>query len=69
VKKFNVGLFTLALALAIGYLLGTERGRAQRDQILIRVRPSRGGAGTDEVIDLVEGADRATATAVASTDF
>ncbi len=32
----------LLLAAAIGYLLGTERGRAQRDVILVKLRRTSG---------------------------
>ena len=39
-------LLLMLLAAAIGYLLGTERGRAQRDVILVKLGRK---AGDDEV--------------------
>lgn len=64
-KKLTVLLLVL-VALGLGYLLGTEQGRAQRDQIVARVRSRKGGLEAEDVLDLTEGADRATATAIAS---
>jgi hypothetical protein len=50
--KVTVPLAALLLAAAIGYILGTESGRAQRDDLLVRLGLGRGdaadpGAGDD----------------------
>lgn len=42
-KKFVLVLLILGAAAAIGYVLGTERGRQQRDEAVARLR----GAGAD----------------------
>jgi hypothetical protein len=50
--KVTVPLAALLLAAAIGYILGTESGRARRDDLLDRLGLGRGdaadpGAGDD----------------------
>ena len=56
-KRFAL-LLIVALAMAVGYLLGTEQGRAQRDQILEAINKKRGQLPLDEV-DLTSVADAA----------
>ena len=62
-KKLLLVLLILGVAAAIGYVLGTEQGRQQRDQTVARLR----GAGTDAtraadaaVADLTEAATNGT---------
>lgn len=52
-KKLVVVLVILGVAAAIGYLLGTEGGRARRDDALSRLRKAADDAGEPE-IDLRE---------------
>ena len=60
-KKFALVLVVLGVAAAIAYLLGTEGGRARRDDVLSRVRKAADSDGEPE-IDL-----RETATEVAES--
>ena len=41
-------MLLLLLAAAVGYLLATEKGRGQRDQIIVKVREHRGGEAPSE---------------------
>ena len=50
--KAPLGLIVL-LALAVGYLLGTEAGREQRDRLLARIRRE------DALDELIEDSDAA----------
>lgn len=68
-NKLTVLLLVL-IAGAVGYLFGTEQGRAQRDQVIAKVRRTKGTSLADTTIDLTEGITEgvdATAEAVAST--
>lgn len=53
-------LLVLLLAAGFGYLLGTEHGRQQRDQILVKIR----GGGDD----LADAADAAADTVADAAD-
>jgi len=56
--KLKVLLIMLLLAAAVGYLLGTENGRAQRDVILVKLgrrQPEGEDTGTDEGLSEVSG--------------
>jgi ABC-type dipeptide/oligopeptide/nickel transport system permease subunit len=41
--KVTVPFAALLLAVAIGYILGTESGRAKRDDLLVRLGRGTGG--------------------------
>ncbi len=41
--KVTVPFAALLLAVALGYILGTERGRAKRDDLLVRLGRGTGG--------------------------
>jgi hypothetical protein len=45
-------MLLLLLAAAVGYLLATEKGRGQRDQIIVKVRERRGGEAPSESTDV-----------------
>ena len=60
-KRFII-LLIVALAMAVGYLLGTEQGRQQRDQLMEAVNRKRGIVPDGEdVVAAVEGAADAVA--------
>ncbi|MFV2039872.1 MAG: hypothetical protein ACC660_06475 [Acidimicrobiales bacterium] len=46
-------LLLVGLAMTIGYMVGTEEGRAKRDR-LIEALKRRGGTDIEEEIDLIE---------------
>ncbi len=48
--KVPLGLLLL-LAVAVGYLLGTEKGRGQRDMVMGKIRERQSDT---EVVDLTE---------------
>jgi hypothetical protein len=50
-------ILLLLLAAAVGYLLATEKGRGQRDQIIVKVRERRGGEAPSESADVAASAD------------
>lgn len=52
----------LLLAAAVGYLLGTEKGRGQRDEVLAKIRERKAGDA------LVETAEEAAADVVDVTE-
>ena len=63
--KLPLGLL-LAVAVVLGYLLGTEAGRQQRDSLLRRIRREE---NIDELIEAVDGAvTEAAASDVASNE-
>ena len=62
--KVFIILFLAVLAGAVGYLMGTEGGRKQRDQLIARVRKDSGSAA-DAVKDAAAQAGDAVADAVA----
>ena len=51
-KKLLIVLAILGLAAAVGYLLGTENGRATRDQAIAKL-DKRSGSATDLIDDTV----------------
>ena len=53
--KIPLGLL-LAVAAVLGYLLGTESGRQQRDSLLRRVRREEDEGVIDELIETVDDA-------------
>ena len=53
--KIPLGLL-LAVAAVLGYLLGTESGRQQRDSLLRRVRREEDEEVLDELIETVDDA-------------
>ena len=53
--KIPLGLL-LAVAAVLGYLLGTESGRQQRDSLLRRVRREEDEEVIDELIETVDDA-------------
>lgn len=57
-NKFTL-LLLVALAAAVGYLLGTEQGREQRDRMVAMLKERTGAMGPEGQIDLTEatGAD------------
>ncbi len=65
-------ILLLLLAAAVGYLLATEKGRGQRDQIIVKVRERRGGEApsesTDETIDVTDAVTDESADVAASAD-
>jgi hypothetical protein len=52
-KKFLLVLLVLGVAAAIAYLLGTESGRARRDDVISRVR-GKSDVGREPEIDLTD---------------
>jgi hypothetical protein len=51
-NRFKVLLLLVALAMAVGYLLGTEQGREKRRQLSGALNRRRGvGAEVEEVLD------------------
>ena len=63
--KLPLGIL-LAVAAVLGYLMGTEAGRQQRDSLLRRVRREE---ATDELIETVDDAvTEAAASDVASNE-
>ena len=65
-------ILLLLLAAAVGYLLATEKGRGQRDQIIVKVRERRGGEApsesADETIDVTGAVTDESADVAASAD-
>lgn len=62
-------LLLVLVAAAVGYLLGTEKGRGQRDQIIVKIRERRGTAApTDPVEQAEETIDVTDATTSQATD-
>ena len=64
-KRFII-LLLVALAMAVGYLLGTEQGRQQRDQLMEAVNKKRGilpEAGEVDLAAVEEAAEEATEAA------
>lgn len=58
-KKLLLVLFVLGAAAAIGYVLGTEEGRRQRDQAMARIRSAGAdatAAANGAVTDLTDAA-------------
>ena len=52
INRFRVLVLLVALAMAVGYLLGTEQGREKRRQLIEALNRRRGvGAGVEEVLD------------------
>lgn len=66
-KKLLLLLGLLGIATAIGYLIGTEDGRAMRDRMLGKLRRSTDDA-FDELIDVTEAASDAVADAAAAIE-
>jgi hypothetical protein len=61
-------LVLLVLAAAVGYLLGTERGRAQRDVVLVKLgRKSGEDEAPGEETEIVD-AEAAEAVAAEATE-
>ena len=58
--KVTIPIGVLILAVLLGYLLGTESGRAQRDVILVKV--GRGGAAAGDDTAAAEAAAESTET-------
>ena len=69
--KVKIPLVLLLLAAVIGYVLGTERGRAQRDVILVKLGRKSGedeGAGQEtEAVD-TEATEALAATSTETVD-
>lgn len=53
--KVTVPIAALLLAAALGYILGSERGRAKRDDLLVRL-----GRGTGNSVDTAQSANDPT---------
>ncbi len=51
--KLTAVLLVLAIGAAIGYLLGTESGREQKELILVKLGRGDSGDGVDTVIEEV----------------
>ena len=49
--KVTVPVAALLLAVALGYILGTESGRAKRDDLVVRLGRGDGGGATPGVDD------------------
>jgi hypothetical protein len=57
--KATAVLLVLTIAVAVGYLLGTESGRERRELILVKLgRTSDGGLGVESITDIIEDAPR-----------
>jgi len=65
-KKFALVLVVLGVAAAIGYFLGTEGGRARRDDVLSRLR--KADSEGEPEIDLRETASDVAESGVESAD-
>lgn len=66
-NKF-VLLLLVATAIAVGYLLGTEKGREQRDQLIEALNRRRGiDTGPTGEIDLSEAAEAVVEEAVSQS--
>ena len=61
-------ILLLLLAAAVGYLLATEKGRGQRDQIIVKIRERRGGEAPFESADVAGAAADEPADLAASAD-
>ena len=66
-KKFLLVLLVLGVAAAIAYLLGTESGRARRDDMISRVRGTS-GSGREPEIDLTDTTGEAAETGTKIAD-
>ena len=49
--KVTVPVAALVLAVALGYILGTESGRAKRDDLAVRLGRGNGGDGDPDAAD------------------
>jgi hypothetical protein len=55
--KMTAVLLVLAIGAAVGYLLGTESGRQQKETLLVKLgRGSDGELGVESAIDIIEDA-------------
>jgi len=55
--KMTAVLLVLAIGAALGYLLGTESGRQQKETLLVKLgRGSDGELGVESAIDIIEDA-------------
>ena len=66
-KKLALVLALVGVAAAIGYLMGTEGGRARRDAVLSRVRKTADSAAEPE-IDLRETASEVAESGAETAD-
>ena len=61
-------MLLLLLAAAVGYLLATEKGRGQRDQIIVNVRERQRGDVASDSADMSDAVADEAADIAASTD-
>jgi len=53
--KMTVLILVAAIAVAVGYLLGTESGRERKEILLVKLgRTSDGELGVDSITDIIE---------------
>jgi len=61
-------MLLLVLAAVVGYLLATEKGRGQRDQIIVNVRERRRGEASSDSADVTDAMADEPADITASAD-
>lgn len=55
--KMTAVIMVAAIAVALGYLLGTESGRERKEILLVKLgRGSDGELGVDSITDIIEDA-------------